>query len=70
MMMTTMRFKTNAKCGGCVSAIGAKLNTILSSDDWSINLADPDKVLEVKVDIAPEIVVATVKEAGFKAEKL
>ena len=68
--MTTMRFKTNAKCGGCVSAIGAKLNTILSSDDWSINLADPDKVLEVKVDIAPEIVVATVKEAGFKAEKL
>lgn len=70
MMMTTMRFKTNAKCGGCVSAIGAKLNRILSSDDWSINLDDPDKVLEVRVDIAPEIVVATVKEAGFKAERL
>lgn len=68
--MTTMRFKTNAKCGGCVSAIGAKLNRILSSDDWSINLDDPDKVLEVRVDIAPEIVVATVKEAGFKAERL
>lgn len=70
MMMTTMRFKTNAKCGGCVSAIGAKLNRILSSDDWSINLDDPDKVLEVRVDIAPEIVVAAVKEAGFKAERL
>ena len=24
--MATMKFKTNAKCGGCVAAIGAKLN--------------------------------------------
>ncbi len=68
--MVTMKFKTNAKCGGCVSAIGAKLNTIMSSDDWSINLADPNKVLEVKTDIAPATVIATVKEAGFKAEQL
>ena len=68
--MATMKFKTNAKCGGCVSAIGAKLNKIMSSDDWSINLADPNKVLEVKTDIAPATVIATVKEAGFKAEQL
>ena len=68
--MATMKFKTNAKCGGCVSAIGAKLNTIMSSDDWSINLADPNKVLEVKTNIAPATAIATVKEAGFKAEQL
>ena len=62
--MATIKFKTNAKCGGCVAAIGAKLNT------WSIDLADPNKVLEVKVDLAPAIVIAAVKEAGFKAEQL
>jgi copper chaperone len=70
MVMVTTRFKTNAKCGGCVAAIGAKLNTLMASDDWSINLADPDKVLEVRVDIAPATVITAVKEAGFKAEQL
>ena len=68
--MATIKFKTNAKCGGCVAAIGAKLNTLMASDDWSIDLADPNKVLEVKVDLAPAIVIAAVKEAGFKAEQL
>ena len=66
--MATIKFKTNAKCGGCVAAIGAKLNTLMASDDWSIDLADPNKVLEV--DLAPAIVIAAVKEAGFKAEQL
>ena len=64
--MATIKFKTNAKCGGCVAAI----NTLMASDDWSIDLADPNKVLEVKVDLAPAIVIAAVKEAGFKAEQL
>ena len=35
-----------------------------------IDVADPNKVLEVKVDLAPAIVIAAVKEAGFKAEQL
>ena len=39
-------------------------------DDWSIDLTDPNKVLEVKVDLAPATVIAAVKEAGFKAEQL
>lgn len=68
--MATKRFKTNAKCGGCVSAIGAKLNKLMTPDKWSINLADPNKVLEVKADISPDIVIAAVTEAGFKAEQL
>ena len=42
--MATTKFKTNAKCGGCVAAIGAKLNTLMASDDWSIDLTDPNKV--------------------------
>lgn len=68
--MATMKFKTNAKCGGCVSAIGTKLNTFLKPEDWSIDLTDPNKVLEVKVDILPETVLSAVKDAGFKAEQL
>lgn len=65
-----MKFKTNAKCGGCVSAIGAKLNKIMTPEEWSIDLQDPDKVLSVKANMTPEKVIEAVMEAGFKAEQL
>ena len=63
-----MKFKTNVKCGGCVSAIGAKLNEVIKADEWSIDLAT--KVLEVKADIPSKTVVDTVSAAGFKAEQI
>lgn len=65
-----MRFKTNAKCGGCVAAIGGKLNKLINDNEWSIDLKSPDKVLEVTADVTPDQVVAAVTEAGFKAEQL
>lgn len=68
--MTTMRFKTNAKCGGCVAAIGAKMNRLVKDNEWSIDLKSPDKVLEVTADVPADKVVAAVTEAGFKAEQL
>lgn len=68
--MTTMKFKTNAKCGGCVAAIGTKLNKVVKENEWSIDLKSPDKVLEVTADVPAGTVVAAVTEAGFKAEQL
>ena len=68
--METLKFKTNAKCGGCVAAIQAKLNQIIRPDEWSINLQDPNKVLQVSTKIAPEKIIDAVKDAGFKAELL
>lgn len=70
--MNTMKFKTNAKCGGCVAAIGAKLNKVVKDNEWSIDLKSPDKVLEVTADsvVPAEAIVAAVTEAGFKAEQL
>lgn len=63
-----MKFKTNAKCGGCISAIGLKLNKILKSDEWSID--STSKVLEVKADISSDKVIEAVASAGFKAEQI
>lgn len=68
--MATMKFKTNAKCGGCVAAIGAKLNKLVKEDEWSIDLKSPEKVLEVTTDVPAGSVIAAVTEAGFKAEQL
>lgn len=65
-----MRFKTNAKCGGCVAAIGTKLNKLVKDNEWSIDQKSPDKVLEVTADVPADKVIAAVTEAGFKAEQL
>lgn len=68
--MATMNFKTNAKCGGCVAAIGAKLNKLMKAEDWSLDLGLPDKVLKVTSGVSPETVIAAITEAGYKAEQL
>lgn len=65
-----MKFKTNAKCGGCVAAIGAKLNRVVKDDEWFIDLKSADKVLEVTADVSAEKIIEAVTEAGFKAEQL
>ena len=54
------RFKTNAKCGGCVAKIGDQLN----------KMAEPEELLTIDTDEPSEAVVRAVSEAGFKAEPL
>lgn len=68
--MVTMNFKTNAKCGGCVAAIGVKLNKLMKAEDWSLDLSQPDKVLKVTTGVSPETIIAAVTEAGYKVEQL
>lgn len=65
-----MKFKTNAKCGGCVSAIGAKLNKVIKENEWSIDLNSPEKLLRVTANVPSETIIKAVTEAGFKAEQL
>ncbi|MDL2222222.1 heavy metal transport/detoxification protein [Parabacteroides sp. OttesenSCG-928-N08] len=63
--METLKFKTNAKCGGCEAAIRMKLNNIINDSDWSLDLSDPDKVLTVKSDVSATDIMEAVRDAGF-----
>lgn len=65
-----LKFKTNAKCGGCVAAIGEKLKGIMGEGDWSIDLQSPDRILTVTAAVPAERVMDAVKAAGFKVEQL
>ena len=60
--MKTSKFKTNAKCDGCVARIADKLN--------DIDLSTTDRVLTVTADVPDEKIIAVVVAAGYKAEKL
>ena len=68
-LVKNMKFKTNAKCGGCVASIGAKLNEVITEDEWSIDLQSPDKILEVTADIPAQAIIDVVAKAGFKIER-
>jgi copper chaperone len=56
--------------GGCVAAIGAKLNKLVKEDAWSIDLKSPDKTLTITTDLPAETILSAVSEAGFKASAL
>ena len=68
--MKTARFKTNAKCGGCVARIGEGLDKIVPAESWSIDLSTPERILTVTSDLSDGEIVRTVEQAGYKAEVL
>lgn len=69
--METLKFKTNLKCGGCVNAITTGLESISMIEKWSVDLENPDKVLEIKSseDISDQV-IESVKKAGFQISRL
>lgn len=69
--METRKFKTSAKCGGCVARIAEKLDEVnLPREAWSIDLSSPDKVLTIESELSDSQIIAAVTAAGFKAERL
>ncbi|MBE5032455.1 heavy-metal-associated domain-containing protein [Gallalistipes aquisgranensis] len=68
--MNAKKFKTNAKCGGCVARIGEHLNRIMEPGQWSVNLDSGDKILTVTADVPTETIVETVRQSGYKAEPI
>jgi copper chaperone len=69
--METLRFKTSLKCGGCIKAITPGLENLTEINKWSVDLENPDKVLEVEasVDISDQI-IDCVKKTGYLISRL
>lgn len=69
--METLRFKTSLKCGGCVQAITPGLKSLNTIVKWSVDLENPDKVLEVESseDISDQV-MDSVKKAGYLISRL
>ena len=69
-----MKFKTNAKCMGCSTAILGAVRTKFPDAEWSLDLESADKVLEMHgvdydADKAAEV-IKTIEETGFKGSLL
>lgn len=65
-----MKFKTNARCAGCKSAIMSAVQNKFPDMEWSMDIDDIDKVLEChgipdNEEQAAQI-IKTIEETGFK----
>lgn len=67
--METLKFKTTINCGGCVATVTPHLNQIKGIEKWSVDTANPRKILTVEASgLEPAVIVEKLKEAGYKAE--
>ena len=69
--METYKFKTTINCGSCIKAVTPHLNKLEGVEEWKVDTANPDKVLEVKTSsLDAQQIKSTVEKAGFKAEQI
>ena len=69
--MTTLKFKSNIKCSGCIGRVTPHLNKQDGIVKWTVDILSPEKILTVEADgIGAKEVIEAVKNAGFTAEEL
>ncbi|MDW3212123.1 MAG: heavy-metal-associated domain-containing protein [Reichenbachiella sp.] len=69
--METIKFKTNINCGGCLKSVTPHLNELDNIESWKVDIENPNKILEVKLESGDEkTVVDAVINAGFEIEKV
>ena len=67
--MEKYQFKTNIKCGACVSAVTPHLNEAVGENHWKVDLQSPDRILTVEAENEQQAKEA-VSKAGYQAEKV
>lgn len=69
--MEERKFKTSAKCAGCVNKIAEKMDTATERASWDIDLSTPDRIMTVRDNaLTDDAIQELVRSAGFKIEKI
>lgn len=69
--MTTLKFKTNIKCGACIAKVTPLLNEVTGIERWAVDLQSPERFLTVEASGASkEDVQKALANAGYKGEFL
>ncbi|WP_461788378.1 heavy-metal-associated domain-containing protein [Pedobacter sp.] len=69
--MDTLKFKTTINCGACVAKVTPILNEQESVKNWSVDTANPQKILTVEGENIDEAeLVQSLSRIGYKAEKI
>ena len=69
--MSTLHFKTNIKCNGCIQTVTPFLSGIKEIKEWKVDLTSPERNLTVEgAELDPAAIVDALAQAGYKAELL
>ena len=69
--MSTLQFKTNINCSGCVARVTPKLNETKGIKSWKVDTDNPDKILTVETEtLTNEPIIEAVKKVGFQIQPL
>ncbi len=63
-----MKYKTTLKCAGCVNAVRKGLDEKLGPDNWSVDLDQPVKYLEVKDEVSLSELKPIFEKLGYQIE--
>lgn len=63
-------FKTNIKCGGCVSKVKPYLDGLKEIRSWKVDLDSPDRILTVEGEISGGLVIKAIAAAGYRADSI
>jgi copper chaperone CopZ len=65
--MKTLKFKTSAKCEGCVQSLSGKLNEAISDGSWDFDVTVSPSILTVKTEnLKKEDIISVVEMAGYR----
>jgi copper chaperone len=68
--MKLVTLKTNINCSACLARVTPLLNELAGVNNWTVDINNPDKILEVKTDTLTESdIIQKLSSVGFKAEK-
>lgn len=66
-MTTVLKYRTNLNCGSCVAAVKPHLDGDAAIARWSVDTADPNKVLTVEGEhLSKSDIARHVADAGFQ----
>lgn len=69
--METLKFNSTIKCSGCLANVTPFLNETAGTQNWEVDLKNPNKVLTVKSDgISADQIAEAVGKAGYTVEQI
>jgi copper chaperone len=68
--METIKFRTDIKCSGCIAKVTPHLNQVAGAENWTVDIANPSKILSVEGVVDEAKIKEAVQKAGFKIEKV
>ena len=64
--MSTLKFKTNITCGGCIASVTPYLNEVKGLVKWEVDTKNLSRILTAEVDTATaEDVQQALTQAGY-----